>query len=84
MEERVIQRGGGVKMKKNGDMETFLCITYTDKVSDKESFQKGWFVCSFTWPMRPKKCILSVALLFVQSFYILATFGLKMRYNKRP
>lgn len=34
MEERVIQRGGG-KMKKNGDMETFLCITYTDKVSDK-------------------------------------------------
>lgn len=42
MEERVIQRGK--KDEKNGDMETFLCITHTNtKVSDTESlsYTKG-------------------------------------------
>lgn len=47
--ERVIQRGK--KDEKNGDMETFLCITYTDKVSDRESIPKGMLGCTFRWAM---------------------------------
>lgn len=47
--ERVIQRGE--KDEKNGDMETFLCITYTDKVSDRESIPKGMLGCTFRWAM---------------------------------
>lgn len=32
---------GGKKDEKNGDMETFLRITYKDKVSDTESIPKA-------------------------------------------
>lgn len=83
MEERVIQRVG--KDERNGSMETFLCITYTDKVSDKESVPKGMVsVLLHKAHVTQERHLISRSAILTAVIFILATVGFKMRYNKMP
>lgn len=81
MEERVIQRGEK-KDEKNGDMETFLRITYTDKASDAESVPKGMVrVLLHLGHVTQEMHLFSPSAILTAVSFILAT--LKMQHNER-
>lgn len=82
MEERVIQRGE--KDEKNGNMETILCITDTDKVSDTESVAKGMVrVLPHAGHETQEMHLFSRSDHSTAVIFILAAFGLKMRNSTR-
>lgn len=61
-----------------------MCITYTDKVSDKESIPKGMVRVLLYMAHATQEMHLISRSAICAVIFILATFGLKMRYNKRP